>query len=275
MDKAFLFGEKKNLMGILSVPDGDISNKPLVLILNSGLVHRPGPFRMNKEFSYILSEHGFCSFRFDLSGIGDSEKQKMDSMLSSDRNLSDVGEAISFIKEKVNPSNIIVMGLCTGADLAHRSAVKYQDISGTIQLDSYGYPTRNFYIKRYGAIFINPKRVINLLRRVLLKFVPSKSGLESSESGADAYYWQLPEKRSYIADMELMHENGKKHLLAYTSGVRDYYNYKNQFLDSFGNHSFSSNVQIEYFNYADHLYILHKQRDALFNAMLKWVENFK
>ena len=71
MDKAFLFGEKQNLVGILSEPDNqrESNDKPLVLILNSGLVHRPGPLRVNKEFSLYLAEQGFASFRFDLSGI--------------------------------------------------------------------------------------------------------------------------------------------------------------------------------------------------------------
>jgi len=274
MDKAFLFGEKRNLVGILSEPDGENnSDKPLILMLNAGLVHRSGPFRMNKEFSDILSTNGFSSFRFDLSGIGDSEKYPMDSMAYKDRNLSDVGEAVDFIKEKINPSKIIVMGLCTGADLAHRSAVAYDDISGSIMLDGYGYPTKNFYIKRYVPVLFSPLRLFNYFRRFFSRLIPSNNEAQT-ESGSDAYYWELPDKQRYIDDMTSMFNNGKKHLYAYTSGVREYYNYELQFVDTFNSYSFCPSVQVNYFEYADHIYILLEQRNLLFNTMLDWIKKF-
>lgn len=277
MDKVFLFGEKKNIMGIVTEPDDShaITDQPFVIILNSGLVHRPGPFRMNKDFSMLLSENGIASLRFDLSGVGDSEKQAMDSMLNKERSLSDVGEAITFIKDRLNPSKIIVMGLCTGADLAHRSAVKYPEISGSILLDGYGYPTRNFYIKRYAPILLSPKRMINLIGRIFKKIMPSGNNSDGqSESGANAYYWELPDKEDYISDMKLMFKDGKKHLYAYTSGVREYYNYEQQFVESFSEHSFCNSVQVNYFSYADHIYTLLEQRNKLFETTLEWIKKF-
>jgi len=276
MDKAFLFGEKQNLVGILSEPDNQQQNQdnPLILILNSGLVHRPGPLRMNKEFSIYLAEQGFSSFRFDLSGIGDSEKLASNKQSFKDRNLSDVGEAIEFIKDKVSPAKIIVMGLCTGADLAHRAAVQYDDISGSILLDGYGYPTKNFYIKRYLPILTSPKRIFNLIGRVIKKLLPQNNKETSSESGADAYYWELPEKQDYIAQMQSLHKKGCKHLYVYTSGVREYYNYKEQFVDTFKDYEFCTDVDVNYFSYADHIYVLLEQRKQLFESTLDWIKRF-
>ncbi len=276
MDKAFLFGEKQNLVGILSEPESEQQNqdRPLVLILNSGLVHRPGPLRMNKEFSLYLAEAGFASFRFDLSGIGDSEKLASNSQSFKDRNLQDVGEAIEFIKEKVAPAKIIVMGLCTGADLAHRAAVKYEDITGSILLDGYGYPTRRFYIKRYAPILASPKRMLGLIGRIMMKFLPVGRKSGSGESGADAYYWELPDKQDYIDDMESLHNKGNKHLYIYTSGVREYYNYAQQFVDTFNSHAFCSDVEVEYFAYSDHIYALLEQRNKAFLAMTNWIKRF-
>ncbi len=276
MDKAFVFGEKQNLIGILTEPDGEQQSKdcPLILILNSGLVHRPGPLRMNKEFSLFLAEQGFASFRFDLSGIGDSEKKASNSQSFKDRNMSDVGEAIEFIKEKVSPSKIIVMGLCTGADLAHRAAVVYDGIAGTILLDGYGYPTKNFYIKRYLPILTSPKRLFNIIGRIFSRIMSAGKSTSSSESGADAYYWELPDKQDYITDMEMLHKKGNKHLYVYTSGVREYYNYKQQFADTFGEYSFCADVEVDYFAYADHIYVLLEQRKQLFNSIVDWIKRF-
>lgn len=275
MEKVFLMGEKRNLVGILSQSDSAKTGeeKPFILMLNSGLVHRPGPFRMNTEFAMLLAEQGFSSFRFDLSGIGDSEKQAMDSMLYKDRNLSDVGEAIDFIVEKVNPARIIVMGLCTGADLAHRSAAKYDEISGSILLDGYGYPTQQFYLKRYAPLLMNPVRLLAAVRRIVKRILPLDSADNLGESGVDAYYWELPDKSDYIADMNAMHQAGKKHFYAYTSGVSEYYNYEQQFFDSFKGEDFCSDVKVHFFNGSDHTYILHQQRMYLFDAMLEWIND--
>lgn len=275
MEKSFLFGEKKNLLGILSepnVPRGH-ETKPLILILNSGFVHRPGPFRMNKEFSMFLASQGYPSFRFDLSGVGDSEKQAMDSMVYKDRNLSDIGEAIMFLKESIKPPQIIVMGLCTGADLAHQAAVKYDDISGSILLDGYGYPSPLFYVKRYGPILLSPKRIFGVLTTIASKLLHKTDSSEPEESGADGYYWVLPKKQDYIADMEKLHQAGKKHFYGYTAGVAEYYNYEQQFEDSFKSHAFINDVQVSYFKYSDHTFILLNQRKLLFDSIMKWIKS--
>ena len=221
MEKAFKFGEKKNLVGILSEPEDASGHKekPLIIILNSGFVHRPGTFRMNKEFSLFMEEQGYRSFRFDLSGIGDSDKLPMDSMGYKERNLSDVGEAIAFLQETVSPAKFIVMGLCTGADLAHQAAAKYDDVCGSILLDGYGYPTFEFYLKRFGPILLSPARIFGVLKRVFSLALPNNDSPDSYDAGVDAYYWVLPDKQVYAAEMEQMHQAGKRHFYGDSGGV--------------------------------------------------------
>ena len=80
MEKIQIFGEHSNLLGILS--ESNTLNKsndiPGVIILNAGLVNRTGPFRMSVELARLLAENGCNVLRFDLSGIGDSEKPNND-----------------------------------------------------------------------------------------------------------------------------------------------------------------------------------------------------
>ena len=61
MEKTCLFGEQNNLLGILSEPDRCVADKnsPIVLILNSGLVHHTGPFRMSVDIARLLASKGF------------------------------------------------------------------------------------------------------------------------------------------------------------------------------------------------------------------------
>ena len=182
MEKAYLFGEQKNLLGVLSDPNSSSIDKnlPIIIILNSGLVHHVGPFRMSVDISRILTPLGYRVFRFDLSGIGDSKKRAQDSMLSTERNLSDVGETIEFLKNKYTECKFITLGLCTGADLAHRSAVKYKEVIGTIMLDGYAYPTTRhylgryspmYYIKRLKSILFNPERLKSFIADKKINFI--------------------------------------------------------------------------------------------------------
>ena len=72
--------------------------------------------------------------------------------------------------------------------------------------------------------------------------------------------------------MLAMHQAEKKHLYVYTSGVAEYYNYELQFEDGFKSSPFFADVQVKYFAYSDHTYILHAQRQQLFSLMLSWIE---
>jgi alpha-beta hydrolase superfamily lysophospholipase len=76
-ERIFHFGEDQNLLGILTEPATPAdSSKPVILFLNAGVVHHIGPFRLGTEFARTLADDGFRSFRFDLSGLGDSNLGK-------------------------------------------------------------------------------------------------------------------------------------------------------------------------------------------------------
>ena len=220
----------------------------------------------------VLADHGFSSFRFDLSGIGDSVKQPRDSMSYEERTMADVAETVSFLKKKQADIKIIIIGLCTGADLAHRAAAKIPEITGVIMLDGYGYPTKRFYLKRYAPILMSPVRLLNVIYKMTIgRFISNE---ELTEGGVDNYSWKLPAKSDFISDMEAMLKAGKKHLYIYTGGVMEYYNYENQFVDAFESNDFISSVQVRYFAASDHTYILHEQREKLFIELLDWLKQF-
>ena len=68
------FGTDGHLFGILTTPDEEVrvEGAPIALILNAGIVHRIGPFRLNVDIARQLAELGFSTLRMDLSGLGDS-----------------------------------------------------------------------------------------------------------------------------------------------------------------------------------------------------------
>jgi hypothetical protein len=75
-EKVVRFGREAKLVGILSEPQGAAGSarEPMVLLVNSGILHRVGACRFHVRLARRLAEDGVSALRFDFSGIGDSER---------------------------------------------------------------------------------------------------------------------------------------------------------------------------------------------------------
>ena len=274
--KLYIFGKQKNLVGILQSPDKESNNltTPIILILNSGLVNKSGPFRMNAELSRYLQKLNLKVFRFDLSGIGDSQLVANDGRVYSDRNLDDIGEALELLEGLFPKRPVIVLGLCTGADLAHKSAVRYEMIKGVILLDGYGYPTVRFYWIKYSHMFLSFPKLIRLPLKIIKRVTGILSNrLSGFRRSVDSYFWVLPSKSKYIEDLSRLSKRGCKQLYIFSSGVRDYYNYHDQLRDSVSRQDILGDISVVINHAADHTYIMLEERNRLFNTISTWISN--
>ncbi len=65
-EHAFRFGRARHLIGVAGLPT--LSTTPSdnvgVIVLNAGLVHRIGPFRMNVELTRRLNVRGYPTTAF-------------------------------------------------------------------------------------------------------------------------------------------------------------------------------------------------------------------
>ncbi|MGI9265424.1 MAG: alpha/beta hydrolase, partial [Gammaproteobacteria bacterium] len=118
------FGPDRSLVGIYTQPDktNQSPDLPTVVLLNAGLLHHVGQNRLNVTLARCLSGLGYPTFRFDFSGQGDSHVQT-GSAAVGDRCVNEVGEALDFLQRTRDTKSFVLIGLCTGADNAHRSAV--------------------------------------------------------------------------------------------------------------------------------------------------------
>ena len=92
------FGNQNHLCGTLCTPK-EISFKlgtPCIVMLNSGLVYQAGPNRLHVDLAREIAELGFYSFRFDLSGIGDSGRSR-NNITYEEQIHVDIGDALAFI----------------------------------------------------------------------------------------------------------------------------------------------------------------------------------
>lgn len=275
MEKVYRFGIDRSLTGVVTVPDVAYLREgaPAVLLWNAGLVHRVGPFRHYVELARQLASMGFVVLRFDLSGIGDSEARK-DSRSSEERAIAEIQEAMSFLSENKGSRDFVLIGLCSGAIDAHQAAIRDSRVSGAVMLDGYVFPTWRFYVRHYAPRVLSLTKWVGFLKRNIKKRVHK----DESEAGIADYlnFREIPPKDIVRTDLAKLVERGVSLLYIYTGGVTDYYNYRRQLQDAFRSVNFRGQVQVEYFDEADHTYVLLKDRERVTATICDWiVSNYK
>ena len=124
IEEAARFGEGNSLIGVVTDPPRTHQARPLhgVILLNPGIVHRVGPGRIYVQIARALAVKGFVALRFDFSGIGDSGIRH-DQLPFEKSAVSETREAMNFLKMTRGIDRFIVLGGCSGATIALRTAV--------------------------------------------------------------------------------------------------------------------------------------------------------
>jgi len=215
-EKAVLFGKTDSLVGITTASADSIdSNKPAVIILNTGIVHRVGPNRQSVTIARNLGRNGHTVFRFDSSGIGDS-KARRDTLPFRESAVEETREAMDYLQTTRGIEKFILMGICSGGFISFRTACRDTRVIGAMLIntrghlhgdnDELGASLRNrtlarhyvriaifssFRKKNWNKIFTGKISVKNLLKMSLLPlkrlFIRKKSSSKErrTETGAD------------------------------------------------------------------------------------------
>jgi len=130
------FGKHQHLKGILSIPDKQLSDHCFIL-LNPGILSRIGQYRVYVKIAQALAKLGFCCFRFDLSGNGDSEFIDDDNKLDHQNRVAhEVSLAIEYLQNRNLCKKVILGGICSGAANALYTAYQNsQYISGLVLIN--------------------------------------------------------------------------------------------------------------------------------------------
>ncbi|MCF6193191.1 MAG: alpha/beta hydrolase [Kangiellaceae bacterium] len=117
------------LMGILSVSKegkNKQSDKTLILLANSGSVHRVGPNRVYVELARAAAEAGHSVLRFDLGNLGDSVQvtQPNENDPYPLHATADIAQTIGFMKRAHGFEKFVLAGLCSGAYSVFHAGLK-------------------------------------------------------------------------------------------------------------------------------------------------------
>jgi pimeloyl-ACP methyl ester carboxylesterase len=121
-----LFAGAMPLFGILASPppSARAGERPAIVLLNAGTVHRIGPHRMYVKLARRLAQAGFFVLRVDLSGIGDSPAppECRENLCYPRDALADAQAAMTALGAHLGVRRFVLAGLCSGGDVAFQTA---------------------------------------------------------------------------------------------------------------------------------------------------------
>jgi dienelactone hydrolase len=271
-EQALLLGPRQSLVGVLTMGDAAAGvDRPTVVILNSGIVHRVGANRMSVTLARALAASGHAVLRFDLSGIGDSEA-RTEGLPPIEAGLADIGEALDALESSRGARRFILAGLCAGADLALLQAHRDRRVVGAVLLDPSMPRTLRHRLYHYrGRLFrleswLNVARGRNPLGRALRPRHARRD--PSSTQDPRERILRDPEARAYL---ERAYQGALGHgtqFLAVLSGERSYY--RAQLLDAFPGAPFGKRLRLEYFRGADHMFSAQDDSARLVSTIVDW-----
>lgn len=124
-------GDDPRLFGVVTSPVGARPTRAVVL-LNSGANHHVGNGRMYVKFARRLAARGWLVLRYDVSGIGDSDRHAgaPENEVYTPHAVMDLASAVGFLRREYGPTRVEAMGLCSGAYHAFKGAVARLPLDG-------------------------------------------------------------------------------------------------------------------------------------------------
>jgi pimeloyl-ACP methyl ester carboxylesterase len=288
-ERVHSFGEDGALVGIATLPSGDDgrprAERPFVVLLNAGLVHRVGPFGLGVQLARKLAGEGYRVLRFDQSGIGDSPASPS-AMPVAERAVLDGRAALDFVAERYGAERFIVAGLCTGAVNSHRLALVDPRIAGACLLDGYAYPTFTYQKARVRRRLEHPTTWAPLVRRVAATVASrvrrrlgrdGRSSTMGESTSADPtderesiFYQAWPDRALVRTELERILDRGVRLLFVYTGGWSTFVA-PAQFDEMFPRLRGREHVTVSYHAEADHTFYALADRERLFADFSRFV----
>lgn len=266
-EKVIRFGNAEHLVGVLSTPTkAPSSDQPMALILNAGIVHRSGPFRLHVDLARSLAAQGYASLRMDLSGLGDSDIRR-EIADGQDRATLDAKDAMNFLTTETGCNKFVLIGLCSGAYNAHQVAIDEDRIAGAVFLDGLVFRTEGFERRKRIHRMTHPRFWRNAVKRRLVKDALEKSD-DDSPGGAE--FFEVDRSAEEVGkEIRQMLKRDQQLLFVYTEGYDDISS-RSQFQEMFDLQPNATDLQVEYYKNFEHTYRLSAHRQTVVDRVTDW-----
>lgn len=270
------------MIGLTTEASGFVpGERPAVLFLNSGVVHRIGTARNNVTLARRFADEGVLTMRFDLSGIGDSENRR-DQLSMEDRAALDIRQAMDFLEKTRGVRRFVLFGLCSGADNAFRVAREDSRVVGAVLIDGYGYRTPKYLLHYYARHVAGWRQFLGRARRRGRRLVDKarvrvEKALSKEEEVAlpalppvNQWEREFPTQAQFSDHLRSLVARDVKLLFVYTGSVDQYYSYAEQLADSVPGVELRGSVDASHLPGSDHTITELHNRSELQRIVLRW-----
>jgi pimeloyl-ACP methyl ester carboxylesterase len=269
------FGGSVRLTGILNEPENPAAGRPVLLLLNSGALHRVGPCRLYVRLARRLAQQGIGSLRFDFSGIGDSPP-RTDGKAFHEYSISEVADAVSYLEQQ-GYEQFYLLGICSGADTAWYSARADERISGLILLDGFAFRNIGFYWNHYKCRILSPRVWLNFMRKPLEAFSflagPRKARRTADSMDEVVFDRDWPTEEDYYAGISELAARKTDCLYIFTSGAANYLNHASQLQDSCSVVSDAERIAVTFWPEVDHMISGTQAQEDLMQLISVWLKS--
>ncbi len=279
------FGRERVLVGTHTYGEESVNRSSglAVVLTNAGLIDRTGPHRINVRIARVLSQIGVPSLRFDMSGLGDSRRPAKPAP-ADEQYVADAREALDEAQTRHGAQRFAMIGFCSGADVAHVLALQDERICGLLLWDPYIYPTLKSKVVRFRNMFqeFGPweamRRSLHTAVRTAIGRVKRGRSRVPGEGGSTMPLFgrtSIPPAGEYAERLKRLLDRGVSITIIYTGGYPRYYNYANQYRDSFRGYGISDRISCIYLRKSDHLLTSRAAQQELADIVIKWAESLR
>lgn len=287
-ERTLLFGDGKSLVGIVTEPatPQPAGQRPAVILLNAGVLHRVGPNRLHVRLARKLADAGFLVLRFDYSGTGDSRPR--DNNLPFVRSaLAETRQAMDLLASTRGADRFLLAGLCSGADNALLAAGEDPRVVGAALLEPYTVPGPGFLLYQYRRKLLNPLAWLRLLRgrsEILGLLVPRRkpkaaptpapapvADAPREERRVDAL---VPSREEFVGQVRRLLERGVRLCLVYSSEGPAYFNYLSLLRRELRRAFRSGQARLHVGRNTDHAFTPLAAQDFLLETVGNWAAGF-
>jgi hypothetical protein len=272
-EEAFYYGESNRGFGMVTLPENPDS-APVAVLFNAGLVHREGPYRLNVLIARALAEIGIISIRVDLSGKGDTPSRE--GLI----NRESVALDWSFIKKSIaarfGQRNLLLIGLCSGADNAIKITAEEDNVRGLVLMDPVSPKDADFKKRLLIAKLTNPYKWLNLPHSLATRFRRAV-GIEKDPLLEATMLRDEPTLHDLQSCMKRIVSCNGKVLAVFTGQASYHYNTQGQFVRALNIEGFNDNCCEEvYWPHVNHIYQVQTHRERLVQKISSWAaENLR
>jgi dienelactone hydrolase len=279
-ERTLVFGAEGNLAGTLTLPAGSQRQaRHAVLLTNVGLMPRCGPYRLNVEMARRFAQHGVASLRFDLSGLGDSTHPS-NALALMQQWVLDTRAAMDAAERELGVREFVMIGVCSGADVAFVTAPQDPRLRGLVLFDPYIYPTRRtavlgllYRLRALGPV-TTLRLMVNRLARIARRRLQAQASQVQAEEGTLRYGPSAPSLDEFAGTLGAIVDGGARVLLLYSGSYPYYYNYDGQTADNLRPYGLDEQVESAMIRESDHVLMGYAGRQRFIERSLEAVSRW-